>query len=289
MSRTIKRLVPWFGANTATAAEVGRQMGDPDWACVLFAGGCAELPHIRCRGGVANDLHRHVINLARVISDPKAKVRLAERLAEVLFHPDELAEAQARCQLIENDIVANSNLFDERGQRVFKLPMVEWAFDYFITAWMARGGNAGTEGEFKGGLPIRYDANGGGSNVRYRSAVAALDAWHAECKRWEWTCKDCFDVLRRIGDAKRKAVYADAPWVGAGENYRHKFTEKDHRNLAAQLEEYREARVVVRYGDHPLIRELYREPHWTLREQTSRDQANGGVSELLIVNGPMFK
>ena len=37
-------------------------------------------------------------------------------------------------------------------------------------------------------------------------------------------------------------------------------------------------------GEHPLIRELYREPHWTWTPVTSRTQANNKKAEFLITN-----
>jgi DNA adenine methylase len=46
--------------------------------------------------------------------------------------------------------------------------------------------------------------------------------------------------------------------------------------------------VVVRFGDHPLIRELYPESHWTWVRQTSRAQSNDDVREVLLLNGRSY-
>ena len=50
------------------------------------------------------------------------------------------------------------------------------------------------------------------------------------------------------------------------------------------LGEYRETRVVVRYGDHALIRELYPHEKWVWHELTGRTSANKGKAEVLLVN-----
>lgn len=49
------------------------------------------------------------------------------------------------------------------------------------------------------------------------------------------------------------------------------------------LADFDNVRIVVRYGDHPLIRELYPEPDWTWHPQTTRNQANKPVEEYLIL------
>lgn len=286
--------MPWFGSDLAVCEAVGVQMGNPAWACVLFAGGCSVLPFLKCRAGVANDLHRHIINLARVLRNPNLKEVLIRRLDESLFHPEELIVAQQYCLRIEED----DGMFTQTPKT--SLSAMDWAYNYFITGWMGRSAASGTDGEFKGKLSTRYNAGGGGSNTRFRSTIESLEAWHNEVKRWEWECLDCFEMLGKIKDpeqkkdqpppvyGKDKAIYVDAPWPEQGDGYRHKFTERHQRQLADKLSAYKYVRIVARYGDHPLIRDLYSDPHWTIIESTSRDQANQSVPELLIVNGGVF-
>lgn len=43
-------------------------------------------------------------------------------------------------------------------------------------------------------------------------------------------------------------------------------------------------KVVIRYGDHERIRELYSSHPWQIRTINSRDQANGEIGELCITN-----
>src|SRR5437868_4359672 len=80
------------------AEHVGKALAGCEWVGIPFAGGMAEVPHIKARGMLINDLHRDVINLARVIADDEGAEWLATKAAEPIFHPDELAEAQTQCK-----------------------------------------------------------------------------------------------------------------------------------------------------------------------------------------------
>ncbi|GMU38257.1 MAG: hypothetical protein AMXMBFR22_24480 [Phycisphaerae bacterium] len=269
----ISTLAQWYGGNRMLAASVGKALGRLRWCGVPFAGGCAEIPHINTAAGVANDLHRHVINLARVVRDSVLVERLVDRLEQLLFHPDELRAAQRRCR--ERDW----------GSTIPDSPDVEWAADYFAACWMGRGGQAGTDREFDQSLSLRWTSSGGDSAVRFRSAVDSLRTWHEALRRWSFTCIDAFEFTHKVRDAEGHGLYVDAPWPDAGEGYRHGFTPEQQIRLADALNSFNRARVVVRYGDHPLIRELYAPPRWTRLTQQSRNQHNGAVSEVLIVNG----
>lgn len=55
------------------------------------------------------------------------------------------------------------------------------------------------------------------------------------------------------------------------------------RQLAERLAGFEHSPVVVRYGDHPLIRELYPDDRWRWVEQASKDMHGGEVAEVLIV------
>lgn len=279
-----KALAPWFGANRLLASRVGPQLLGTKWVGIPFCGGMSELPYIECRGGICNDLHRHIINLARVIRNPVQKNALIQMLDDAIYHPDELAGAQLRCLQRESD--SAPGLFS--AARTAGEPDLGWAYDYFVSVWMGRGGNAGSKGEFRGGLPTRWNANGGGSNVRFRSAVASVDAWHVVLKKWEFETLDAFDFMDGIADEEGLSLFVDAPWPDAGAEYKHKFADADQIRLAEKLSTYKKARIVIRFGDHPLIRQLYPEPRFTWVLNTSRDQDNKKVSEVLILNGPSF-
>jgi site-specific DNA-adenine methylase len=269
----ITALAQWFGGNRGLAHTVGAALGKLRWCGVPFAGGCAELPHIQTAAGVANDLHRHIINLARVVRDDELVEQLVHRLEGALFHQDELAGAQRRCRERE-----------QRGGNGDAADVV-WARDYFLACWMGRGGHAGKRSEFNQTLSARWTASGGDSAVRFRSAVESLRAWHDALKRWSFLCLDAFEFLGHVHDKPGVGLYVDAPWPDAGEDYQHRFPAYDHMQLADVLSRFREIRIAIRFGDHPLIRELYTEPQWTWLRQTGRNQQNNETAEVLIVNG----
>jgi DNA adenine methylase len=290
MNTKVTALANWFGSNRTLAYTVGRQLGKCEWVGVPFCGGCCELPYIKTRSGIASDLHRHLVNLARVIREPESKSLLVRRLDETLFHPDELVRAQKVC--IERDRVIEKGLFGS-AQAVADswnedTPSVEWAWAYFVSSWMTPGGRSGTKGEFGQSLSFRWTASGGDSCTRFRSAVESLDGWSQAMQPWNFVCMDAFEFLAACKDKPGHGIYLDAPWPEDGDGYKHPFTVQHQRKLASVAREFTQARVVVRFGDHPLIRELYPESHWTWVHQTSRAQSNDDVREVLLLNGRSY-
>jgi len=271
------------------APRVGSELTGCEWVGVPFAGGMCELRYIKARSVLVSDLHRHVINLARVVAHPLLGPKLYRRLRRTAFHPDELAAAQERCLRREDRTGGLGDLFsNDSSIRRHDDPDLDWAVDYFTAVWMARGGNAGTDGEFRGGLSLRWDAGGGDSNTRFRSAAASLAPWRRVMRRCNFVTEDVFDFLARVKDRKGNGLYIDSPWPSAGDGYRHKFTTADQRRLAKEVSRFSDTRVVIRFGVHPLIEELYPRDHWNWQVQTSRSQANGDVPEALIINGPSY-
>lgn len=257
------------------SSVVGKQVGKQDWIGVPFAGGMSEVPELKARGILVNDLHRDIINLARCARHEAARKWLAASAEELIFHPDELAAAQQFC--LTAPAPAASCPFD-----------AERALQYFVTIWMGRSSKPGTKDEFKGGLAVRFTASGGGSNVRYRSAIESLEAFGQVLKDCEFSTLDFRQFLTDSHDRRGHALYSDAPWPGDGKQYRHPFTEQDQRDLAKELQRFKLTRVVVRFGDHPLIRELYPEDRWNWVMLESRTQANKSKAEALIINGESF-
>lgn len=282
-----RTLAGWFGGNRLLAESVGVQLGKLEWCGVPFCGGCPELPYIRTRAGVASDLHRHIINLARCITSQETFEQLLSLVDSKLFHPDDMAAAKTRCKIREE----TTSLFFEVAPTASTLssPDPEWGADYFAATWMGRGGHAGKKTEFGQSLATRWTAGGGDSAIRYRSAVDSLIAWREVLKRWSFETRDVFDFLDRVKDEPGIGIYCDAPWPDAGHEYKHDFDDHKQERLAARLLAFKHARIVIRFGDHPLIQHLYPESRWTWMRQTSRSQANSDVDETLIVNGQLIK
>lgn len=268
----VTAIAPWFGSNRMLAAEVGKELGPLEWAGIVFCGGFSEVRHVQCRSIVCNDLHRDIINLAQVIAIPEGREWLLKEASAMPFHPDVLKSAQERCKKPWPE-----NINAER------------ALWYFVAVWMGRSAKAGTDDEFKGNLSTRWTSTGGDSNTRYRSAIESMEVWGRTLARCNFTTLDFRDFLDKCKDVEGHGIYSDAPFPDDGDGYRHKFTTQDHRDLAGRLSRYAKSRVVIRYYDHPLVRELYPEALWTWRRLKGRDQANTDTKpEVLLTNGPSY-
>jgi DNA adenine methylase len=266
----VKALAPWFGSNRILAENVGEFMAGCTWVGIPFAGGMCEVAHITARTVLVNDVHRHVINLARVVADDQLRPKLVRWLRAACFHPDELDQCQERCKAREPEPHA--------------APDFDSACAYFVSVWMGRSHIAGTDDEFCGRLSTRWNANGGDSAVRYRNAVKSLAAWGRVMRRCSFSVLDVFAFLERCEDAANHGIYCDPPFPGPGDRYRHQFTEADQRKLAVALAGFGQTRVVCRFYDHPLIRELYPEGRWYWHRFKGRKQSNEEAPEVLIVN-----
>jgi len=286
----ITRLVPWFGANAKNAARPAQLLGGCKWVYIPFAGSMCEVPHFP--PGVqllVSDKHEELIALARVVRDDAFREGIVTRLSRQLFHARELEDAKA----ILRDARAQRGkglfgLLNEHAGRVMGLTDIAAA--YFTVAWMGRSAVAGTRGEESVGLALRYDAGGGDPVKRYRAAVDGLAWWGEQLQRCSFTCEDVFDVLARLrarkeSENREKAigVYMDPPWPDDGDGYLHTFTAAQHRQLAKEAATLPGVRVVMRFGDHPLIRELYPEATWAWLRQESTDQHGGKVAEVYLV------
>lgn len=269
------RLVPWFGCDLAVAGRIAALLRGCSHVTIPFSGSAAIVPLLNCRAGILNDLHRQIVNLYRCtqLAEPRREMRAL--LDATLFHPDELALAQHRCLEYEACGVSSG---------LPSAPNPEIAAAYFVACWMGRGGHAGKQKELFQGLAIRHNASGGGSAKRFRSAIESLDAWADALRHWECTCMGAFDLLAKTPDDEDNGIYCDPPWPKAGAEYKHKFSKLQQQQLAEQLTAYAKTRVVMRNEDCDLIRNLYRERDgWAIEANTSRNQRNAEVSELLAV------
>lgn len=265
----VTAVAPWYGSNRTLAGHVGRLLAGCSWVGVPFAGGMCELAHLDARTLLVGDLHRHVLNLAACLAWDDLRGKLATWLAATPFHPDALALSQREAAAAQLGGL-------ER-------PDVRAAYHYFVCAWMGRNGAAGTPGEFRAGLSVRWDAGGGDSATRFRHAAESLAAWSAVMRRCTFVCLDVFDFLARVKDRPDHGLYLDPPFPGPGDGYRHRFGDDQHRRLAEVLRAFTACRVVCRFYDHPLIRELYPEPLWTWhRPAGGRTQANKAAPEVLL-------
>lgn len=268
----VKCLLPWYGSNRSCAAAVGKALSGCSFVAIPFAGSLAEVLHLDARTIAANDLHRRQMNLARVVKLDADDLRLL--LDGLPFHPDTLAEAQQRCA-------------SDDATPFFPAGDVGAAAAWFVAGWMARNSGptgAGTAKELAGNLSVRFDAGGGDSVTRWRNAADSLAAWQAAMQRCQFTTMDAFDFLDRQHDRPGHGVYADPPFPDAGDAYAHGLGENGQQRLAEVLASFEHARVVVRFHDHPLVRDLYPADHWHWTFPAGgRTQNNRKPPEVLLI------
>jgi len=289
----VSAVAPWFGSNRMLADYVGRELAGCNWVGVVFAGGMSELAKIDARTLQVNDLHEHVIELARVMSDHLLGPMLYRALRRIPFHPTALKTAQAACLDIELcQELAISRADREQGVRLSALIPVgdrarlERAINYFVAAWMPRHSTSGTKGEFSVGISTRWSATGGDSAKHYANAIRSINAWRRVLARANFSVLHFREFLGKCKDSLGHGLYVDPPFPGAGKAYRHTFSEVGHRELAALLNAYEQTRVVCRFYDDALIRTLYPEPIWSWIPLVGRKQTNAAAFEYLVVNGP---
>jgi DNA adenine methylase len=269
----IKALAPWFGAKRTLAPRIAELLGSHTAYWEPFCGSMAVLlakPPCTCES--VNDLHGDLINLARTIQDPKAGPRLYRRLRRVLMHEDIVREARSVIRATQCQ------------------PGEERAFWFFIDAWLGRNGVGGTYSR-NNGFCRRFTDRGGSPAVRFSSAVNSIPVWRRRMSRVAILSCDAFEILDRIDDSPRVAVYVDPPYLVKGAKYEHDFLPIDHVRLAQALHRFKRARIVLSYYDHPALQDLY--PDWAMdRIQISKAMAHQGYRgknatkavEVLLVN-----
>lgn len=241
------------------AEKVGKLIGKQDLIGIPFAGGLSELPHMNSRQILVNDKHKELFNLYWALkTHPSEFIRVVK---DGLYHPGTLENARQRLQ---------SDLPFDR------------ACGYFVVNWLTRC-SGGEEKEGEGSLAMRWTASGGSSIARWNSAVDGLPKWAEILRtRCECTCLDWREFIEKWNDRKGHAIYLDPPWIEGGEKYVHKFTTKDHTDLAIWAGSLKETAIVLRHSDHPLYREMYQDTGWEWVQVNAKNQAGNSTGEVLI-------
>lgn len=239
----VTALAPWFGAKRNLAAAIVRELGNHRAYWEPFCGSMAVLlAKPTATMETVNDLNGDVINLARVVQDERLGAALYRRLRRTLMSEQLHREAAER--------------WKAAGYRGDGEPSVDAAYDYFLCAWLGRNGVAGT-GSYNQGFCVRYTANGGHAAKRWTSVIDSIPAWRRRLRNVTILCRDAFEIIERINDAPRTAIYIDAPYIRKGAKYVHDFEMNDHRRLAESLRRFNKARVVVSYYREPELDEWY--------------------------------
>lgn len=272
----VSALAPWFGGKRNLAPAIVEALGPHRCYWEPFCGSMAVLlakPPAPME--TANDLHGDLVNLAQCVQHPTIGPALYRRLRRVLLSEEQFAAEKAK--LAHGEAVA--------------APDLERAFAYFLVSWGGRNGMAGTASS-NTTFSVRYTANGGTSAARWRNAIDSIPAWRRRLQGVTILRRDALELLERIEDAPGTAIYCDPPYLVKGATYTHDFDTPDHARLAAALQRFRRARVVVSYYAHPALEQLY--PGWARREHVvtkalvsagSRGGQNGTrATEVLLVN-----
>lgn len=275
----ITAIAPWFGSKRTLAAKIVEELGPHRVYWEPFCGSMATLlAKPACVMETVNDLHGDLVNLARCIQDERLGPALYRRLRRTLMIEQLHREAAQRHR--------------ERGYMGNVAPDLQAAYDYFFCAWLGRNGVAGT-GSYNQGFCVRYTGNGGHAAKRWTSVVESIPAWRRRLREVTILCRDAFELLPRIEDARGTAIYVDPPYLKKGAKYVHDFEAPDHERLAKLLGRFSKSRVVVSYYDHPALADLY--PGWTQRKiivnkalsvQHHRGAKAEKAVEVLLLNGP---
>lgn len=287
----ITALAPWFGSKRNLAGEIIAELGKHSIYWEPFCGSMSILLNKEpCIMETVNDLHRDLINLARVVQDDTEGPRLFDRLNRTAMHEGLFADASAA---IEG---AEASDFDPLR-----------AYQYCVVAWLGRNGVAGTA-SYNGHFCVRYTGNGGHAAKRWRSVIESIPDWWFRLQNVTILCRDAFELLERIDDKAATVIYIDPPYIEKGTTYLHDFgmqskrsqdkaaAIEEHCRLASLLQRFTKARVVVSYYEHELLAELY--PGWTKRplkatkslvSQGRRDKTGAvAAPEVLLINGESY-
>ena len=269
-----KSALSYFGSDSEVAGELSAMLDHCNHVTIPMVGGASIIPYLKARSIVANDLNSHAINFYRVVSGvygSDTQNNLLTRCGLTLSHPDEIKVAQNVIKEVEKN-----------GFRVDTIPNYDtWAWAYWAVSWIGRKGKGGTR--YMGGMPsVRRTGSGGSNSTRLAAAANDLLAWKEHFKRCEWECKSFRELLPLVAEKEGCGIYCDPPWLGFGDDYMYPFTPEDHEELHSLLSRFKETTVLVRYGDHSLVRKLYQ--GWNVIEASSRTQANSVKGELWITN-----
>jgi hypothetical protein len=210
------------------------------------------------------------------VSDEALGPKLYRRLRRHALHPDGLAESQNICRNMEA-LAESCSALDEET-------ILRWAENMFVASWLARSGSAGTKSEFDAKLSLRWAAGGGDSAVRFQNAIRSINAWRRSLRRATFSSIDAFAFLNKCKDIPRHAIYCDQPFPGGpGDKYKYHFTLEQTKRLSYELLRFSHARVVSRFYDHPIVRELYPQAEWAWHHLSGRKQTNEAAAEVLLV------
>ena len=274
----IMGIAPWFGAKRDLAPKIVQLIGRHRVYWEPFCGSLAVLfAKEQAVMETANDMHGHLINLARALKDEQTAIELYGRMSRLVFHEQLFEEAR-------NCVVRDES-------RAPEIPDLDRAEAFLVCSWFGRNGVAGCK-NYNLNFSARYTANGGHAATRWEGVVASIPAWHRRLCRVTILQRDAFELLEKIKDAEGAVVYCDPPYVVKKAKYKHDFDDQDHDRLARALRRFQKTRVLVSYYDHPKVSKLYdgwsRHDFTVTKSLVSSGQRDGAnkvqANEVVFVN-----
>ena len=235
----IKAILPYFGSKRKIASQIVELFGEHRVYWEPFCGSMAVLMlKPPCEMETVNDLHRELINLAKVIQDKEMGFKLYDKLSRTLYTEQFFRESKERW-------ISESN-----GDPLDR------AYDYFVASWMGINGVSGTA-RCNYQFALRWCLGGGQGARRWRSVLDSMPAWHKRLANVVIVNRDAFEILENIKDDRDTVIYCDPPYLEKSDKYVHDFNEAQHEQLARVLKRFSKARVVVSYYDDPRLESLY--------------------------------
>lgn len=183
---------------------------------------------------VYNDLDESVVNVFRVLRDPAQAAELARVLELTPYSRAEWAAT------FEGEEPTDSI---ERARRII------------VRAFMGHGTKGAVSPERTGFHTALSDEARYTRVTSWIRMPAAVAEYTARLRTVLLECCDGAELVTRF-DAPDALIYCDPPYLGHSGHYRHRFTDDDHRRLAAALRSLR-GMVVLSGYPHALLDELY--------------------------------
>lgn len=271
---TILAVAPWAGGKRTLAPRIVELLGEHDTYVEPFVGGCSILPaKPRAAFEIINDANPAVVNVLRAMRFNE--YQLSRMLVPRAFDRQTFENAKS----LLASIAPGADLI---GTDIAAAQLVVW--------WMGANGYAGTTKT--GWFAQRHTKTGGDPAVRWESFKRSLPALAERLRNVEIHNRDFRDFLTDEKDRDAIAIYVDPPYFSKRIEYAHDFTAQDHVDLAAILNGFRRARVVVSYYDSPELATLYPPDRWERHEvKVSKASANSRrgatktmATEMLLVN-----
>lgn len=242
----------------------------------------------RCYAEVYNDLDDEVVNVFRVLRDPRLAEELARSCALTPFSRTEFIAAhrrdtddpveQARRSIVRSFFGFGSASLHSANPRGMRTRATEW-----------RSGR-GNEGSASGprGTGFRADAHKNGTTpaMDWSRWPAHVESFVKRLRGVIIEHRDALEVIQQH-DREDALIYADPPYPLSTRDdnradYAHEMTDADHRALARVLRAARGKVVLSGYPCRLYDEELY--PHWAREEREHRADGAKKRTEVLWMN-----